>query len=95
MSAPSQVHWGSSFNVRSGPNVPADSAVLVAPGTTTHGDDSTQRVVPLAVQHTKANVMNLAAPPNSAVAPPGYYMLFVLHQGIPSIASWVQLTAGG
>ena len=95
VSAPKQVHWGSSFNVRSGPQVPADSAVLVAPGTTTHGDDSTQRVVPLAVQHTNANVMTLAAPPNSAVAPPGYYMLFVLHQGVPSIASWVQLTATG
>jgi hypothetical protein len=68
---------------------------LVAPGTTTHGDDSTQRLVSLAVQQKIANVMTLAAPPNSGVAPPGYYMLFVLHQGVPSVARWVKVGAGG
>jgi hypothetical protein len=26
------------------------------------------------------------------VAPPGYYMLFVLNQGVPSVAKWVRLT---
>ena len=94
-SAPSQVGWGTSFTVHSGPQVPANSAVLVAPGTTTHGDDSTQRLVSLAVQQKAGNVLTLAAPPNSGVAPPGYYMLFVLHEGVPSVARWVQVGAGG
>jgi len=95
VSAPSQVSWGAEFTVNVGPKLSADSAVLVAPGTTTHGYDSTQRVVRLAVRHTDALGITVAAPPNSGVAPPGYYMLFVLHQGVPSVASWVQLTAGG
>ena len=64
------------------------------------GDDVAGRlvrrgVVRLAVRHTDAAGITVAAPPNSGVAPPGYYMLFVLHQGVPSVASWVQLTAGG
>jgi hypothetical protein len=94
VTAPTKVRWGTDFTVHVGAKVSADSAVLVAPGTTTHGDDSTQRVVPLAVRNTDALGITLAAPPNSAVAPPGYYMLFVLHEGVPSVASWVQLTAG-
>jgi galactose oxidase-like protein len=93
VSAPRQVRWGDVFGVQVGTNVPAVSAVLVAPGTTTHGDDSTQRVVKLAVRRTYAGGIDLAAPPNAGVAPPGYYMLFVRHQGVPSVAAWVQLTA--
>jgi Domain of unknown function (DUF1929) len=92
VSAPNQVRWGDVFRVHSGTSVAADSAVLVAPSTTTHGDDSNQRVVKLAVRRISADGIDLAAPPNAGVAPPGYYMLFVLRNGVPSIASWVQLT---
>jgi hypothetical protein len=37
--------------------------------------------------------IDLAAPPKAGVAPPGYYMPLALHGGVPSVASWVQLTA--
>jgi len=30
-------------------------------------------------------------PPSLNVAPPGYYMLFVVHAGIPSVATWVHV----
>jgi hypothetical protein len=44
---------------------------------------------------TKANqvgVLNLTAPPNSNIAPPGYYLLFVLNSaGVPSVGQFVQL----
>jgi hypothetical protein len=95
VSAPSKLSWGDVFEVRVGPRVPAKSAVLVAPGATTHGADSTQRVVKLAVRRVYPGGIDLAAPPNAGVAPPGYYMLFVRHEGVPSIASWVKLTPGG
>jgi hypothetical protein len=39
-------------------------------------------------------VLNVVAPPNGNVAPPGSYMLFVLNSaGVPSVARFVQLTA--
>jgi hypothetical protein len=94
VSAPSQVRWGDVFRVRVGTRVPATAAVLVAPGATTHAADSSQRLVELKVQRIYAGGIDLAAPPKPGVAPPGYYMLFVLHEGVPSVASWVKLTPG-
>jgi galactose oxidase-like protein len=92
LSTPTDLRWGDVFSVSLDPTVPVDSAVLVAPGTTTHGADSNQRVVKLAVRHIQGDQIELVAPPKAAVAPPGYYMLFVLHQGVPSIAKWVKLS---
>jgi PKD repeat protein len=38
-------------------------------------------------------VLNVTAPPNGNIAPPGYYMLFALDSsGVPSVARFVQLT---
>jgi hypothetical protein len=30
-------------------------------------------------------------PPSFNVAPPGYYMLYVVHAGVPSVATWVHV----
>jgi len=38
----------------------------------------------------------VTAPPNGNIAPPGYYMLFALTSaGVPSVATFVHLSAGG
>ena len=65
VSAPSQLSLGRRV-LGVDPAVPADSAVLVAPGATTHGADSNQRVVKLAVKQTTANRIDLVAPPTPA-----------------------------
>jgi hypothetical protein len=40
-----------------------------------------------------SGVLNVTAPPNGNIAPPGYYMLFILNSsGVPSVAQFVQLT---
>jgi hypothetical protein len=40
-----------------------------------------------------SNTLTLVSPPNGNIAPPGYYMLFLIDSaGVPSIARWVQLT---
>jgi hypothetical protein len=80
------------FTVSVDPGVPVDSAVLVAPGATTHGADYSQRMVRLRVRRAQPGGIELVSPPKAAVAPPGYYMLFVLRRGVPSIAKWVQVT---
>jgi hypothetical protein len=56
-----------------------------------------QRLVELRVKalHGRKGI-DLASPPSSGVAPPGYYMLFVLNaKGVPSIAKWIQLGPEG
>ena len=65
----------------------------MAPAATTHGNDMNQRHVELAVTDTVSGAgVNVVSPPNARVAPPGYYMLFLLNsQGVPSVARWVRL----
>lgn len=68
------------------------SAVLIAPGATTHGNDMHQRGVKLAVT-TRDTTLTVSLPSSAAWVPPGYYMLFVVDKyGIPSAARFVQVS---
>ena len=89
--APTAVKWGDTFGVKSPSKV--SRAVLVAPAATTHGYDMNQRHVELAVSSIVDGVgINVVAPPSANVAPPGYYMLFLLNQqGVPSVSRPVRL----
>lgn len=73
-------------------------AVLVRPGSTTHAFDADQRGIRLdatvAGSTASGTVVQLTAPPDGAVAPPGHYMLFVnedVGDGYPSEAIFVQV----
>lgn len=68
------------------------TAVLVAPSATTHGVDMNQRIIPLAVTSVPGGGVNATMPVADAVAPPGYYMLFIVDaDGTPSEARWVHV----
>jgi len=90
--APASVRWATPFAVRS-PSADITRAVLVAPGATTHANDMQQRHVELAVtQNYSGTGVNVVSPPNTDVAPPGYYMLFLLNsRGVPSVARSIRL----
>lgn len=70
-------------------------AVLVAPAAVTHSLDMNQRVVPLRVASAvAAGGLNALTPANASIAPPGWYMLFVVDSaGTPSTARWVRVLA--
>jgi len=97
--APKRAGWNERIEVVTKGRSKATSAVLVAPSATTHGDDMNQRLVPLRVKKPKHKKgkrklrgLQLMTPPSAGVAPPGYYMLFVLNKkGVPSVAKWVKL----
>ncbi|KAK1563504.1 hypothetical protein Q3G72_028474 [Acer saccharum] len=64
----------------------------------THSFSQGQRLVKLTVTPSVPDSagryrIGCTAPPNTAVAPPGYYMAFVVNQGVPSVARWVHLVA--
>lgn len=89
--APTEVHYGASFAIAASR---AARAVLVAPGATTHGADMNQRLVELQTLRTTAGGLDVRAPAGPDLAPPGYYMLFVLDDdGTPSVARWVRVRA--
>ena len=58
----------------------------------THQTDSGQRVIPLTFRVTGDLAIEAEAPAVANLAPPGYYMLFILDQdGVPSVAKWIHL----
>jgi hypothetical protein len=89
--APAHAEFGEPFSVAVAGAAGA-RAVLVAPGATTHAVDMSQRVVPLAAATRPDGGLDVTAPADGRIAPPGHYMLFVLDAaGVPSVARWVTL----
>jgi len=91
---PNAFGYGASFQVQTPDAANISSVVLVRPGAQTHAFDMEQRLIGL--NYTVGpGVLNVTAPPNGNIAPPGYYMLFILNSaGVPSVASFVRLTTG-
>jgi hypothetical protein len=93
-SAPAYVTYGQTFTVQTPDAADITSAVFVRPGAVTHAFDMDQRLVGLTYT-AGAGTLSLTAPPNSNIAPPGYYMLFLLNSdGVPSVARFIQLSVG-
>lgn len=68
------------------------SAILIAPGAVTHAYDQSQRAINLEITSKTQYGLTLKAPPNGKVAPPGYYMLFLVsNQGVPSVSKFIKL----
>jgi hypothetical protein len=86
------IGYGSNFQVQTPDATTITSVALIRPGAPTHAFDMEQRLVQLSFT-AGSGVLNVTAPPNSNIAPPGYYMLFLLNSaGVPSVAQFVQLT---
>jgi len=88
----SAVGYGSAFQLQTPDAASITSVVLMRPGAPTHAFDMEQRLV--AMNFTAGSgVLNVTAPPKGNIAPPGYYLLFILNSsGVPSVAQFVQLT---
>ena len=86
---PGTVGYGAAFQVQTPNAAGIASVVLVRPGAPTHAFDMEQRLVGLSYT-VGSGVLNVTSPPNGNIAPPGYYMLFVLNTaGVPSVARFV------
>ena len=88
--APGSVTYGDTFTVAT--SADATKAVLIAPAAVTHANDMSQRHVPLDVTVQSPGSLSVDAPAAPELAPPTYYMLFVLNdQGVPSVAKFIRL----
>ena len=91
------IHYGMPFSVSYTSTSPISSAVLIRPGSATHAEDMEQRLIGLCGATSPCtasnNTLSLTTPPDGSIAPPGYYMLFLLDSdGVPSKAWFIQLT---
>jgi Malectin domain/Domain of unknown function (DUF1929)/PKD domain len=91
--SPGIVGYGTSFQVQTPNAANISSVVLMKLASTTHAFNMDQRLVGLSFT-AGSGVLAVTGPPNGNIAPPGYYMLFVLNNsGVPSIAQFVQVLA--
>lgn len=83
--------YGGAFRISTPDAASIQSVVLIRPGAPTHAFDMEQRLVGLHFI-TGSGVLNATAPANGKLAPPGYYLLFVLNKaGVPSVGEFVVL----
>lgn len=90
-SAPSAVAYGSTFDLGFSSSTVNNVVALIRYSSVTHSVNMGQRYVRLAENVAAGNV-NVTAPANANLAPPGYYMLFVVDDdGVPSISARVRV----
>ncbi|XP_047320709.1 LOW QUALITY PROTEIN: putative aldehyde oxidase Art an 7 [Impatiens glandulifera] len=92
----SRLRYGRKFSlavIMSDMNVDEEDlkVTMLSPPFTTHGYSHNQRMVVLDVIHLVGSHLTVTAPPNARIAPPGYYLLHVVHRGVPSKGMWVRI----
>jgi hypothetical protein len=85
------IRYNTSFTIQTPNAAQVATVVLMRPGTPTHAFNMDQRLIGVQFKSTTSGSLTIASPPNADVAPPGYYMLFILNKaGVPSVAQFVQ-----
>jgi len=83
--------YGSVFSVVTPESASIQSVSLIRLSASTHSFNMDQRFLNLPFQQT-AGGLNVQAPANANLAPPGYYALFLVNtNGVPSIGSVIKL----
>lgn len=94
-SGATDLHYGDYTTFATTQAAPIKRAVLMRPASTTHESDPNQRLVDLGMTRTATGV-SITMPSEPNLAPPGWYMVFVVDaNGVPSAAKWVHLAGAG
>ncbi|KAL3501326.1 hypothetical protein ACH5RR_035775 [Cinchona calisaya] len=72
------------------------TVTMIAPSFTTHSFAMNQRLMVLESVGTQqlsevAFKVTVYAPPTRNIAPPGYYMMFLVNEGVPSTGFWIKM----
>jgi hypothetical protein len=88
-SAPSALTYNSQFTVQTPDAANITSVSLIRLGSVTHAFNENQRYVPLTFTPSTGS-LSVQSPANANIAPPGYYMLFIVkNTGVPSVGVFV------
>ena len=89
--APVALTIGDNVNATVGPNDAISRVTFVRAGSVTHSTNIDQRFFDLPFTQTGASI-TATLPTDSRVLVPGYYMMFVLQNGVPSVAKIIRVT---
>lgn len=91
--APANIAYGTSFDVDTPDASRIASVVLLRPASVTHHTDAGARYIKILISSRTASRLTLGAPANGNIAPPGYYMVFIIDgNGVPSVARFVRIS---
>ena len=89
--APPLVAYGQTFSVQTPDAANITNVNWIRLSSVTHAFNESQRINRLTFSKT-SNSLNVTAPANANLCPPGHYMLFILdNNGVPSVAKIVQV----
>lgn len=92
LSTPEEVRHNAEFDVQYEWSWDIRKAVFIAPGSMTHAFDMNQRMIELEFEILEDKVLRIRAPRDAHVAPPGYYMLFILSgHDVPSKGEFIRI----
>jgi hypothetical protein len=90
--APSTMTYTQSYTLYTPSPTTIQKVALVGLGSVTHAFNMNQRYVPLTIATRTSNTLSVTSPANANLAPPGYYLLFVIDlSGVPSVGRFVQV----
>ena len=89
--APQIIRYGTSFSIGTPDASTIDDIELIRSGSVTHGVSFDQRSVDLRFSKSTGS-LDVEAPKSGRVAPPGWYMVFILRNGVPSVARWMHIS---
>jgi hypothetical protein len=91
--APGATTYGATFNVTTAHPTAIAKAVFMRPGAVTHAFNQAQRAIGCVIAGATASDVRVVAPPNGMLAPPGWYLLFLVDTDrIPSEGVWIKLS---
>jgi hypothetical protein len=90
--APKEATRGGEIEIATPDALTIEAVVLIRPGVTTHCVNADQRYVGLEIIARQADRLRSRLPTQPGVAPSGYYLLFIVRAGVPSEATFVQVT---
>ena len=90
--APASINYGAAFTIDTPDATDIAEVILMYPGAVTHGFNMTQRGVECVITGGTPAAVDATAPPNGNVAPPGWWILFILDGNRrPSLGRWIRL----
>jgi plastocyanin len=94
-SSPSEILYGATITIHSPQARDIKWVELIRPMATTHSCETGQRIVDLPFEATDFCHIRAQVTREQNIAPPGWYMLFLVsREGVPSVARWVHLSGG-
>ena len=89
---PEEIAYGQPILVQTPDADVVSSACLIRNGAVTHSFNHDRRLIRLVITARSPSMLTVEAPPRASLAPPGWYMLFLLsNEGVPSAGSFVRV----